>query len=123
MSPGSYQDKADASVQAAESEVATTQTTVALLVRDRIFTAYADEVVTASETALSWVGEVFGSVQPPIGMDALRNRTSRVLADAEEAVGHARIAVRRDDQAQLRRAAQELARSASALATADERLR
>ena len=118
----SYQDKASTSVRAAASEVASAQLTVGLVRRDRIQQAYADETVTASETALGAIGNAFGSVQPPAGGDKLRDAVTKLISDAEDAVAHARIAVRRGDPRALADAAQELAKSASDLSKAQRAL-
>lgn len=118
----SYHDKASTSVRAAASEVATAQLAVRLMRRDRIQKAYADETVTASETALGAIGNAFGSVQPPAGDDKLRDDVSNLVSDAEDAVAHARIAVRRGDPSDLADAAQELTKSASDLSKAQKAL-
>jgi hypothetical protein len=118
----SYRDKAVTSVRAAESEVATAQLTVRLMRHGRVMRPYADETVTASETALGAIGNTFGSVQPPRGQDTLRDDTSTLVSDAEDAVGHARIAIRRSNAGQLAAAAKELAKVADDLAKADQKL-
>ena len=118
----SYHDKASTSVRAAASEVATTRLTVRLVRRDRMQKAYADETVTASETALGAIGNAFGSVQPPAGDDQLRDDVSNLVSDAEDAVAHARIAVRRGDPGDLADAAQELTKAAGDLANAEKAL-
>ena len=118
----SYHDKASTTVGAAASEVATAQLTVRLVRRDRIQKPYADETVTASETALGSIGNAFGSVQPPTGDDRLRDEVTTLVSDAEDAVAHARIAVRRGDSSDLADAARELSRSAHQLAKAQQAL-
>jgi hypothetical protein len=94
---GTYRAKARSSVQAAISETETTRITLQNLERGRIFDPTADEIVTANETALGSIAATFGSVQPPAGNDRLRDETSQLLSDAEDAVAAARIAVRRSD--------------------------
>jgi outer membrane murein-binding lipoprotein Lpp len=118
----SYHDKASTSVRAAASEVATAQLTVRLMRRDRIQRAYADETITASETALGSIGNAFGSVEPPAGDDHLRDDVTNLVSDAEDAVAHARIAVRRADPGGLADAARELTKSADDLSTAEKAL-
>jgi hypothetical protein len=118
----SYHDKASTTVRAASSEVATAQLTIRLVRRDRIQKAYADETVTANETALGAIGNAFGSVQPPAGDDQLRDDVSALVSDAEDAVAHARIAVRRGDPSGLADATRELAKSADDLSKAQKAL-
>jgi outer membrane murein-binding lipoprotein Lpp len=118
----SYHDKASTSVRAAASEVATAQLTVRLLRRNRIQKAYADETVTANETALGSIGNAFGSVQPPAGDDQLRDDVSNLVSDAEDAAAHARIAVRRGAPSDLAVAAKELTKSAADLSKAQKAL-
>jgi outer membrane murein-binding lipoprotein Lpp len=118
----SYHDKASTTVRAAASEVATAQLTVRLVRRDRIQKAYADETVTSSETALGSIGNAFGSVQPPAGDDKLRDDVTTLVSDAEDAVAHARIAVRRGDPADLADAAHELTKSSADLSQAQKAL-
>ena len=93
-----YDAKAVAAVEAASSEVATVHLTVSQRLGRKIPAAYADEVVTASETALDAIEGAFGAVQPPSrGSDRTYAEVSEVLANAGEAVTYARFAVRRDD--------------------------
>jgi len=118
----SYHDKAVTSVRAAQSEVATAALTVRLMRHGRILQPYADETVTASETATGAIAATFASVQPPAGDDRLRDDVGSLLSDAQDAVGHARIAVRRADPGALRRVAAELASVTKDLTRADRSL-
>ncbi len=118
----SYSDKAVTSVRAATSEVQTSRLVLQLLSRHRILTPYADETLTANEEAVGSISATFGSVQPPRGDDGLRDAVAALLSDAEDAVGHARIAARRSDPAGTGDAAKELRRVARDLARAEERL-
>jgi hypothetical protein len=93
----SYRGKASITVEAAISEVETTRITVQALLDDQILIPYADETITASETALDSIGAAFGSVQPPVGSDELRESVSTLVWDAEDAVAAARIAARRSE--------------------------
>jgi hypothetical protein len=119
----SYQGKASMTVEAATSEVETTRITVQALLDDRIFTTYADEVITASETALDSIGAAFGSVQPPVGSDPLRESVTMLVSDAEDAVTSARIAARRSNRAELSEAMSELDEVAEQLDVAEAELR
>jgi hypothetical protein len=119
-----YVSKAIAALQAATSNV---QTGLLVVRQDRAGKAlgpYADEVVTASETALGSISTSFTSVQPPDQhADDVRDSVSDVLSQAEDALGHARIAVRRADKGALADSEQELHSVAEKLDTAEENLR
>jgi hypothetical protein len=110
-------------VEAAISEVETTRITVQALLDDRMLTPYADETITASETALDSIGAAFGSVQPPVGSDELRESVSTLVSDAEEAVTAARIATRRSDRVELVQAMSQLEVVSDDLASAELELR
>jgi hypothetical protein len=118
----SYSDKAVTSVRAATSEVQTARLVLQLLSQHRILSTYADETITANETALGSISAAFGSVQPPRGDDALRDAVTKLLSDAEDAVAHARIAARRSDSRGAGDAAEELRAVARDLARAEGRL-
>jgi hypothetical protein len=119
----SYRGKASLSVEAAISEVESTRITVQALLDDRIFTSYADETITASETALDSIGAAFGSVQPPVGSDELRESVTTLVSDAEDAVAAARISSRRSDRVGLIQAMAELDVVADDLALEELELR
>jgi hypothetical protein len=118
----SYRDKAVTSVRAATSEVATSQLVVRLFRHGRILAPYADETVTSNEAALGSIGDAFGSVQPPHGEDDLRDDVSGLVSDAEDAVAHARIAIRRSDPDGLADAAAELRKISDDLTSAEKKL-
>ena len=119
-----YRAKALAAVEAASSEVATARLTVTQRLDRRVTGPYADEVVTANETALGSVQNAFGAVQPPgPASDGTHDAVTDVLSAAADAVTHARIAVRRGDDAGLREAAGELGSAARELADAAGTLR
>jgi hypothetical protein len=121
--PDSYRGKASMTVEAAISEVETARITVQALLDDRMLTPYADETITASETALDSIGAAFGSVQPPVGSDELRESVSTLVSDAEEAVTAARIATRRSDRVELVQAMSQLDVVSDDLASAELELR
>jgi hypothetical protein len=118
----SYRGKAYLSLEAATSEVETTSLTVAVVLRDRIFTTTADETVTASEKALGSISAAFESVQPPPQSDPLRDQVSQLLSDAEDSVAAARIAIRRSDRAALAEVASSLGRVSVQLDQAERSL-
>jgi hypothetical protein len=119
----SYRGKASMSVEAAISEVESARITVQALLDDRMLTPYADETITASETALDSIAAAFGSVQPPVGADELRETVTSLVSDAEDAVAAARIATRRSDRVELIQAMSELDVVADELAVAELELR
>jgi hypothetical protein len=118
----SYRDKAVTSVRAATSEVGTSLLTVRLLRHHRIMQPYADETITANETALGSISAAFGSVQPPPEDDGVRSDVSDVLSAAEDAVAAARIAARRSDRVGLAKAAHDLCTAARDLSAAEKSL-
>jgi hypothetical protein len=118
----SYRDKAVTSMRAATSEVETASLVVRLLQRRDVLSAYADETITANETALGSISAAFGSVQPPSGDDTLHDDVSALLSDSEDAVTAARIAARRSDATGLARARAALRRVSSDLSDAVDEL-
>ena len=61
-------------------------------------------------------------MQPPGSDDTLRDDVTSLLSDAEDAVAHARIAIRRSDGTATGKAAVELRKVAADLAAAEKRL-
>lgn len=118
----SYRGKAQSSVQAALSEVETARLTVELLRRGRVFSAYADETVSADETAAGWAGEAFGAVQPPTESDDVHDEVADLLDETESLLAHTRIATRRNDRDRLGELQEQLRRLADRLREAETRL-
>jgi hypothetical protein len=104
-----YQARARSALEAASSELGTTLLVVRQVQARRALRPYADEVATASETALGSIQESFGSVQPADpASDGVRDGVGDVLSSAESAVGHARIALRRPGTDELKDVVSEL---------------
>jgi hypothetical protein len=104
-----YRDKATSAVQAASAEIATGLLALRQDRAKKILTTYADEVVTAAETSMGSISASFGSVQPPDQQsDSVRDTVTGVLSRAEDALAHARVAVRRSQSAALAESEQEL---------------
>jgi hypothetical protein len=123
LDDGQFDTKALKAVEAASSEVATGSLVVRNDLADQVLGTYADVVVTGSETALGSISASFGSVQPPSpGSDETRDAVLLALSDAEDALAHARIAVRRSDRAQLEASLAELEKSSAALDRLDQDL-
>jgi hypothetical protein len=110
------------SVEAAISETQTARLTLQTLARSRIFTTSADETVTAAESALGSISAAFDSVQPPRESDTVRDQTSNLLSDAQDAVTAARIATRRDDRSGIGDALTDLTRVIAQLQHAKKQL-
>jgi ABC-type uncharacterized transport system auxiliary subunit len=119
-----YEAKARAAVQAATGEVATGMLVVLQDRQGKVFRSYADEVVTGSENAVGSVSQTFGSVQPPDrASDEIRDAVTQVLSSAQDALAHARIAVRRSDLPALDSSLNELLSAKTALDSAQAKLR
>jgi hypothetical protein len=85
--------------------------------------AYTDTVVTDSENAMGGIQTSFGVVDPPSpDQDTLRDQTLTVLGDADDALAHARIAVRRGGPSALNAARKELQDATTGLESALEKL-
>lgn len=122
-SEASYQGKAMSAVRSAAANVATGLLVVQQDRAKKVFSAYADDVVSASETSMGSITESFGSVQPPDRRsDGIRDSVTDVLSKAQDALSHARIAVRRSDGRALAESEDELKAVAQALDTTEREL-
>jgi hypothetical protein len=117
-----YRDEALSTLSAAQSEVVTVQIVLVTRLRDRIFGRAADDAVSTAETSLTSTAGTFEALQPPRGADAVRQQATQLLSEAEDAVAAARIAVRRDDRAQMREALDAVVDVADRLEQAPETL-
>jgi hypothetical protein len=120
--PSMYRDEAVSTLSAAQSSVVTVQIVLTTRLQDRTFGRAADDAVSTAETSLSSTAGTFEGLQPPRGADAVRQHATQLLSDAEDAVAAARIAVRRDDRAQMRQALDAVSHVADQLAQAPEKL-
>jgi hypothetical protein len=119
----SYRGKATSALQAAASDVATGLLVVQQDRQKKVLTTYADETVSASETSIGSISQSFGSVQPPDqGSDGIRDAVTGVISKAQDALSHARIAVRRSNPKALAASEAELRDVAKALDTAEQDL-
>ena len=119
-----YHAKAVTTVEAASGEVATARLVVAQRLGRRVTGPYADEVVTASETALDAIDAAFGAVQPPTpASDDVHDDVGDALVTAQDAVTHARFAVRRDARGDYPGVLAELDAAGKDLADLENRLR
>jgi len=113
LEPGTMQgivQNGKAALDSATSEAAAARIAVNARLSGDATRAYADTVITDSESALAPIEGSFGGVDPPSKQeDDLRNQVFAVLGDVDDALSSARIAVRRDDRAGLAKAATDLA--------------
>lgn len=122
LGPDSYRGKGQSSVQAVLSEVETARLVTEQFRRHRVFRSYADESVSASEDAASWIGEAFGTVQPPPESDAVREQVSGLLDEASSLLADTRIATRRGDLTRLGELQEQLRQLADRLRQAEGQL-
>lgn len=120
--PSMYRDEAVSTLSAAQSSVVTVQIVLTTRLRDRTFGRAADDAVSTEEGSLSSTAGTFEGLQPPRGADAVRQQATQLLSDAEDAVAAARIAVRRDDRAEMRQALAAVVHVANQLARAPKTL-
>jgi hypothetical protein len=106
---GAYLENARSALESAVSETATATLALRARLDDRSTNPYADTVITDAEKALGPIEASFGGVDPPTSADdRLRDSTMDHLGAASDALASARVAVRRDDPAAMRAAADEL---------------
>jgi hypothetical protein len=105
-----YSDKAAQALKAAASETSTVKLVLDQVLHGQILENYADQTVSDNEDSLSSVQDQFSSVQPPATdqADKLRDATTKLLAQAGDAVQAARIALRRGDRAALTASTKDL---------------
>lgn len=107
---GAYLQNAKSALESAISETRTAELAASARLADRVSRSYADTVITDAEGAMGPIQTSFGGVDPASRADdALRDQVLTVLGDTEDALAHARIAVRRDDRPALDSARADLA--------------
>jgi hypothetical protein len=110
-------------LDSAVSDARTGAIAVENLLDEQLTRTYADTVVTESEDAIGPVEDSFGSVDPPSAADVrLRDEVGGLLSDTNDALADARIAVRRDDRAGMRRSMMQLRVLADHMEARSERL-
>ena len=121
---GAFTANAKAALSSAVSEARTGSLVLRARVAGKVTNAYADTVVTDSESAIGPIEDSFGNVDPPDAPeDQLRTDVMTMLGDTADAFATARIAVRRDDARQMATAAEELAQLADRMDRSQEGLR
>jgi hypothetical protein len=104
-----YHGDASAAIGSGLSEALTAHLVIGQWLDRHATGEYADVVLTDSETALGPIQDSFGSRQPDSPRDDdLRDTVLQILSDEQDALAHARIAVRRSDVAGLRQADTEI---------------
>jgi hypothetical protein len=111
-----YHGDASAAVKSGLSEALTAHLVIGQWLDRHATGEYADVVLTDSETAMGPIQDSFGSRQPDSPQDDdLRDTVLRILGDEQDALAHARIAVRRSDVTGLRQADADIADSIDSL--------
>jgi len=94
------------------SDLASGQLAAQLGLQGKSFSAFTDENVTNAENDADSVNSTFGSRQPPDARsDALRQTMAQALSDGTSALTDLRVAVRRENPAQVRKALAEVGNS------------
>jgi hypothetical protein len=106
---GAFRANAVSALSSAVSEARTGALVLRARVDGKVSNAYADTVVTDSESAIGPIEDSFGNVDPPApGDDRLREDVMSLLGDTADAFAAARLSVRRDDPGTMTKAATEL---------------
>jgi hypothetical protein len=114
--PTAYRLKARNSADAALSAVETATLAARLVREKRAFSTYVSVVLDSAERDATATQSTFASIQSPSrASDQLREQVNQVLNDAADAISKMRIAARRDERADLLRAAQSLPKLADEL--------
>ncbi len=109
VNSGAFTENATAALSSTVGVARTASLAVHARLEDRVTKPYTDTVVTESESALGPIQASFGNVDPPTPQDdPLRDRVMSLLGDTADALADARIAVRRQDSAQMRESARTL---------------
>lgn len=112
------EDHRDAVVTAAESAVGSARTatiTAQAWQRGNATTAYAVVVLREAATSIDGAAGELSVLTPPAPGDAVQERATTTLTEADEAVTALRVAVEREDAAAAAEAAGALSRSADDL--------
>jgi hypothetical protein len=120
--PSLYREEAISTLQAAHSSTETVLITLDARLRDLTIGRAADDAVSDAESSLSSTAGTFEALQPPRGADAVRDKATKVLSTAEDAVAAARIAIRRDDRTAMRKARGALSKAVDDLDHAPDTL-
>jgi cytochrome c556 len=120
--PSVYREEALSTLKAAHSAVESAHIALGARLDDKLFGRSTDDVVSSAEESLSGTAGTFVGLQPPQGADKVRDASTKLLSDAQDAVEQARIAVRRDDRDGMRQAYDAVGKSAQALDRAEEQL-
>jgi hypothetical protein len=104
-----YHGDASAAVKSGLSEALTAHLVIGQWLDSHATGEYADVLLTDAETAIGPISDSFGSRQPDSPSDDdLRDTVLQILGDEQDALAHARIAIRRSDVSGLRLADTEI---------------
>jgi ElaB/YqjD/DUF883 family membrane-anchored ribosome-binding protein len=119
-----YQGKAVHTVEAAISEMQTVVLTTNAYLKDRLWYAYAEAVVSKAEDNLSSVQSQFDSIQPPHSTksDQLRATVDRMLSAAVSTLGDLRISLRRHEHHHLAELSDRLKKMGESLQQYDRKI-
>lgn len=113
---GAFQDNAKAALGSGLSQARTAVIALDARLADKVTLAFADTVVTGAESALGPIQASFGSPDPSSrAVDPLRKKVLDLLSTTADELAVARIAVRRDDPAGMRKARNDLDQLGNAL--------
>lgn len=118
-----YHGDASAAVKSGLSAALTAHLVIGQWLDSQATGEYADVLLTDAETAIGPIQDSFGSRQPDSPSDDdLRDAVLQILGDEQDALAHARIAVRRSDVAGLRLADADITDVIDSLTKAQESL-
>lgn len=109
-SPSAYQERTKLAVTDAISHVATAQKVLEATRDGKVLDTYALATVRASDDTLNTAVGAYLELYPPDPADRLFTRASTLLGKATDLVTESRIALYRDDRADLPRLIEELKR-------------
>jgi hypothetical protein len=117
-----HHDSVVTAVEAALGDARTAAIAADAWQHDSATTAYAVVVLRESAASVEGAAGELAALTPPRAGDALQERATGALADAEDAVTALRVAVERDDHPGAAEAARALTESADALERLSEEL-
>jgi hypothetical protein len=121
-SPPDYRTQTELTLSTALSSVATVQLAVEQLHAGNLMSSYAEVMVTSSVDALDSQASSYTSLDPPRTSQALFDKASSILDEAEGLLVEARIAVSRNDTGTYAGLAGKLRKLADDLDRLDQRL-
>lgn len=121
--PGDYREHASSTLGTAVSEVATARIVLTELAEGDTFRPAALTQLRYGEESLGSAAQSFGSLNPPVRLQPVYDRSTSLLGDAEELLAAVRIAVHRGSTESYARLLEDLGRLASDLEQLEGRVR